>query len=153
MAETNTLTRAPARETNWLPAVAIGIGGVGLAAGLYLWLKKPPGIDRGDTVRARFTFDYLGSSGSYVLLVRFGYHRISGLFDWFDPEEGLDRFTLPINLSGPDSYEFDIDCKIPDGAKVATYDAEGSVLSLDMKPGLDWILRVFKDKAITVRKD
>ncbi len=152
MAQMKSPTRAPVKETNLLPAVAIVIGGAGVATGLYFWMKKPPGVDPGDTIRAHFTFDYLGSGGSYILLVRFGYHRISGLIDWFDPEEGLDRFTKLVNLTGPQAYKFDVDCKLPDAAPSRDYDAEGSVLSVDMQPGQDWILRVFKDKAITVRK-
>ncbi len=145
-------TNAPERKTDWLIPTAVILGGAGVAGGLYLYMKKPPGVSPRDTIRARFTFDYTGQGGSYVLLVRFGYHRLSGLLDWFDPEEGLDRYTKPVNLGSPDSYKFDVDCLLPDGAAARTYDAEGSILSPDMRPGQEWILRVFKDKAITVRK-
>ena len=145
-------TKAPEKKGDKLSAVAVAIGGVGIAAGLYFYMKKPAGVDIGDTIRAHFGFDYLGGGGNYILLVRFGYHRLSGLITWFDPEEGLDRYTKPVALSGPDSYEFDVDCILPDGTPARTYDAEGSILTPDMQPGQDWILRVFKDKAITVRK-
>jgi hypothetical protein len=143
----------PAKKTDWVPIVGIGLGGAGLGLGLWLFLRKPPGVSPGDVVRAHFTFDYLGDAGDYVLLIRFGYHRLSGLIDWFDPEEGMDRYMLPVSLPGPDTYEFDVDCTIPDGAKATTYDAEGSILTPEMEPGQDWLYRVFKDKAITVRKE
>jgi len=141
---------APEKKSDWLVPAAVFIGGAGIAGGLYFYMKKPPGVDPGDKVRAHFSFGYQGNGGSYILLVRFGYHRISGLFDWFDPEEGL-LFSKQISLPVPDSYEFDVDCVIPDGTPARSYDAEASILSLDMQPGQDWILRVFKDKAITVR--
>ena len=145
--------KAPEKKTDWLVPTAVVLGGTGIAAGLFFWMKKPPGVDPGDKVRAHFTFDYLGDGGSYILLVRFGYHRVSGLFDWFDPEEGMDRYTKSVSLPGPDAYEFDIDCVIPDSAPARSYDAEGSILTPGMQPGQDWLWRVFKDKAITVRKD
>jgi len=138
------------KASNWLLPAAVIVGGTGIAVGLYFYMRKPPGVDPGDKVRAHFGFGYQGNGGSYILLVRFGYHRISGLFDWFDPEEGL-LFSKQISLPGSDSYEFDVDCVIPDGTPDRSYDAEASILSLDMQPGQDWILRVFKDKAITVR--
>lgn len=153
MAETKTPTRLPAKETNWLVPVAVVLGGAGIATGLYFYMKKPSGLDPGGKVRAHFTFDYLGAGGNYVLLVRFGWHRVIVGVDWFDPEEGMDRYTKAITLAGPDTYEFDVDCRIPDGAKASTYDAEGSVLTPDMEAGKDWIKRVFTDKAITVRKE
>ena len=145
-------TKALEKKTDWLVPTAVVLGGAGIAAGFYFYMKKPPGVDPGGKVRAHFVFDYSGDGGTYILLVRFGYHRISGLFDWFDPEEGLDRYTKSVSLPGPDSYEFDIDCVIPDSTPARSYDGEGSILSTDMQPGQDWLLRVFKDKAITVRK-
>jgi len=141
------------KKVDWLPIAAVGLGGAGLGLGLWMYLKKPPGISPGEVIVAKFSFDYLGAGGSYVLLVRFGYHRISGLINWFDPEEGMDRYTRAIVLPGPNSYEFDVRCVIPDGAKPGTYDAEGSILTPDMTPGQDWLVRVFSDKAITVRKE
>jgi len=148
-----TITTPPKEKKDWLPVAAIGIGGAGLALGLYLYMRKPAGVSPGGKVRAHFSFDYLGEGGDYVLLVRFGYHHLSGLIDWFDPEEGMDRYMLEVSLPGPDTYEFDVDCQIPDGAPARTYDAEGSILAPEMEPGQEWILRVFTDKAITVREE
>jgi len=135
-------------KTDWLVPAALLVGGAGVAAGIYFYMKKPPGVDPGDRIKAHFSFVFRGDGGSYILLVRFGYHRIS---DWFDPEEGLDRYTAPVNLPGPGSYEFDVVCILPDGTPARVYDAEGSVLSPSMQPGQEWLIRVFKDKAITVR--
>jgi len=146
-------TKELKQKTDWLVPTAVVLGGVGIAAGLYFYMKKPSGVDPGDKVRARFTFDYLGSGGNYILLVRFGYHRISGLFEWFDPEEGLDNYIKPVTLASPDPYEFDVDCVLPDGTPARTYDAEASILTPYMQPGQDWLIRVFKDKAITVREE
>jgi len=140
-------------KTDWLVPAAVILGGAGIAAGLYFYMKKPPGLDQGGVAGARLTFDYRGAGGDYILLIRFGYHRLSGLIDWFDPEEGMDRYTLTVSLPGPDSYEFDIDCQIPNSAPTRSYDAEASILTTSMQPGLDWMLRIFKDKAINVRKD
>ena len=139
-------------KKDWLPVVAIGLGAAGAATGLILWMRKPPGASPGDVIRAHFKFDYVGEGGNYVLLVRFGWHRVIVGVDWFDPEEGMDSYTKAVTLAGPDTYEFDVNCRIPDGAKASTYDAEGSILTPDMEAGKDWVKRVFTDKAITVRK-
>lgn len=145
-----------AEKRDILTPIAIGIGTVGLGLGAYLFLKKPPGASPGDTVRAHFNFKYSGPGGDYILLVRFGYHRSVLGVDWFDPEEGMDRYTLLVSLPPPiylepSVYEYSIDCVIPDAAPKRSYDAEGSILTPQMEPGQDWILRVFKDKAINVR--
>ena len=145
--------KAPEKKTDWLVPTAVVLGGAGIAVGLYFYTKKPSGVDPGDTIRARFVFDYLGSGGSYLLLVRFGTYRVILGVDWFDPVGGLDRFTRTVNLPGPDSYQFDLSCRIPAGTSAGTYDAEGSVLSPDMSPGLDWIIRHFTKQAINVRKE
>lgn len=138
------------KKVDWVPVAAVGMGAVAVGLGLYFYMKKPPGVSPGEVVRAHFAFDYLGEGGDYVLLIRFGYHRLP---EWFDPEEGLDRYMLDVSLPGPDTYEFDVDCVIPDGTPARTYDAEGSILTPEMEPGQDWILRVFTDKAITVREE
>ena len=147
------VTAPPKKKVDWLPPVAIGLGAVGVAAGLYFFMKKPPGVSPSDTVRAHFTFNYIGDGGSYVLLIRFGWHRVVLGIDWFDPEEGMDKYIKAVTLEGPDTYEFDVDCRIPDGAKASTYDAEGSILAPEMEPGQEWIIRAFKDKALTVLKE
>lgn len=141
------------KTKDWVTPVVIVLGAGGIATGLYFALRKPPGISPGGVIRATFTFDYLGDEKDYVLLVRFGYYKIILGKDWFDPEEGLDQFTKRVPLPGPDSYKFNVDCVIPDGAKPDTYDAEGSILTPEMAPGKDWILRVFKKSALTVRKE
>lgn len=141
------------KTKDWVTPVVVVLGAGGIAAGLYLALRKPPGVSRGGIIRAHFSFNYYGISADYILLVRFGYHRLSGLIEWFDPEEGMDRYILAVSLLAPDSYEFDVNCRVPDTAPVRSYDAEGSILTPDMELGKNWILRVFKDKAISVRKD
>jgi len=145
-------TKTVVKKGSTLPALVVGLGTVGVAAGLLLFLKKPPGVSAGDTVRAHFKFDHLGDGGDFILLVRFGWYKPWYLPFGFDPEEGLDSYTKAVTLEGPGTYEFDIDCVIPDGAKASTYDAEGSILSPGMEPGQDWLTRFFTKKAITVRK-
>jgi len=140
-------------KKDWLVPTAVVLGGAGIAAGLYFYMKKPPGVDVGDVIRAHFKFDYSGEGGSYRLLVRFGWYQPWYMPTGFDQEEGMDRYTKEVNLQGPDSYEFDLDCVIPTGVKASTYDAEGSILSLGMEPGKDWIERVFAKNVFTVRKD
>lgn len=134
---------------DWVPAVTIGLGAIGIGAGIYFFLKRPEGVLPGDTVRASFSFDYLGLGGSYVLLVRFGWRYPIG--GGFNPEEGLDRYMRNITLSGPDTYQLDVDCLIPDTVKASTYDAEGSILTPTMLPGQDWIIRHFADKVFEVK--
>jgi len=146
-------TKTPEKKTDWLVPTAVVLGGAGIAAGLYFYMKKPQGVDPGDTIRARFAFDYLGPGGSYILLVRFGTYRVILGIDGFDPVGGLDRFTRAVNLLGPDSYQFDLICLIPAGTSAGTYDAEGSILSPDMELGQDWITRHFTKQAINVRKE
>lgn len=136
-------------KIEWGTIAALGAGAAAIGLGVYFWTKKPPGVSPGERIRAHFIFDYLGVGGDYVLLVRFGYHRLA---NWFDPEEGMDRYMLDVGLPGPDAYDFDVDCAIPGGAPARSYDAEGSILTPEMVPGHDWILRVFTDKAITVRE-
>lgn len=148
------LTPAPEKEkTDWVPLLAIGGGGLALAGGLFFFLRKKPGYDIGDVCQAHFKFDYDGDPASFKLLVRFGYHRMA---NWFDPEEGMDRYLLEIDLPGPNEpdspYEFDVDCEIPQGAPSRVYDAEGSILLPEHEPGKDWLIRVFKDKVFEVRE-
>jgi len=133
-----------------LTAVAVVGGVAAVGVGAWFLMKKPPGVSPEDVVEANVNFDYLGEGGSYVVLVRFGYHRIAS---WFDPEEGLDRFMQSVNPSEPDHYEIAIDCLIPVGTPARTYDAEVSILTPSMEPGQDWIIRAFIDKAITVREE
>lgn len=127
----------------------VGAGAVAMAGlGIYLWMRKPPGVSPGEKVIAHFKFDYLGDGGLYTIQMRLGYHRLA---NWFDPEEGL-LWYYDINLVEPDTYEFDLACLIPDGTPARTYDAEASIRTPDMPPE-DRLIRVFKDKAVTVRKE
>ena len=137
------------KKVSWLPIAAVGVGVAAVGFGLYFYTKKPPGVYPRDIIRAHFKFDYLGDGGDYVLLVRFGWRGVFG----FDPEEGMDKYMLAVSLPEPDTYEFDIDCEIPMGAKPSTYDAEGSILTPEMVPGQDWIKRVFADKVIVVKEE
>ena len=141
------------RTRDWVTPIVITLGAGAVGTGLYLALRKAPGVSPGDIIRATFTFDYLDDEADYVLLVRFGYYRQVLGKDWFDPEEGLDQFIKEAHLPSPGSYEFTVDCVIPDGAKPDTYDAEGSILTPEMEPGTDWIQRVFKKGVLTVRKE
>ena len=141
------------QKTNWLVPTAVVLGGAGIAAGLYFYMKKPPGVDTGDTIRAHFTFKYSGDGGDYLLLVRFGWYQPWYMPTGFDQEEGMDRYIKEVSLGSPKTYEFDLDCVIPTGVKPDTYDAEGSILSPGMEPGEDWIERVFAKNVFTVRKD
>lgn len=136
------------KKVNWVPVAAVGIGVATVGLGVYFWTKKPPGVSPGGVVRARFKFDYLGEGGTYVIQLRLGYHRLPG---WFDPEEGL-LWYKEIELPEPGTYEDDLECVIPDGAPARTYDAEGSIRTPDIPPE-DRLLRVFIDKAVTVREE
>lgn len=140
-------------KKDWVPVAAVGVGAAAIGLGVYFWTRKPPGVSPGEVVRAHFKFDYLGEGGNYVLLVRFGYYQPPYMPFGFDEEEKMGHHTLEITLPEPLTYEFNLDCVIPDGAPARTYDAEGSILTPEMEPGKDWIIRVFKKGAVTVREE
>lgn len=130
--------------------VILGIGAAGLMGlGVYLFMKKPPGVSPGEGITAHFKFDYIGEADKdYEIQLRLGYHRLA---NWFDLEEGL-VWQKGIHLPIPEAYEFDLKCIIPDGTPARTYDAEGAIRVPGMSPG-DYLIRVFQDKAVTVRKE
>lgn len=135
------------KEKDWVTPVAVLGGGAALALGALMIFKKPPGFDPGDVFIAKFKFDYIGDGGLYVIQVRLGYKRTSF---WFDPEEGLlwhEQVELPVS----DTYNFELECVIPDGAEARTYDAEGSIRTPYMTSE-QRLIRVFKEKAITIRE-
>lgn len=138
------------KKRDILPVVAVGVGGVALAAGLYLYTKKPKGVDPGDVVTALFVFDYHGEGGIYVLQVGLGHLR----FGFFDNVDGL-RFRIEVNLPEPEvkpqHYEFLIDMELPVGTDPGTYDAEAIIRTPDMDVD-DYIVRVRTEGAIVVRK-
>jgi hypothetical protein len=136
-------------KTDWLVPTALILGTTGIGFGLYFYFKKPPGLSPGEQFTAHFKFNYLGESDNFVIQVRLGSHNRVGGADWFIAKPGL-YWPLDISLPSPDTYEFDIECPIPDGAPAATYDAEAAIRTPGMSPD-DRIVRVFKDDAITIR--
>ena len=138
---------AEKEKRDWIPAVAVGVGGAGIALGLWLYLRKPPGIVPGDEFTAVFHFDYVGAGGPYYLQVRLGRHHTIPT-NWFTAEAGL-IWTLDVNLPVAGTYEFEIICRIPDAARPNEYDAEASIHAIGSDSS-DYIIRVFKDRVIKV---
>ncbi len=137
------------KKTDWLTIGAIGVGLAALGVGVAFWLKKE-GVAPGGEFKATIKFDYVGLPGSYVLQVRLGWLVLGEPIAWFNPTAGM-KWTLDIDLAGPDSYEFEMICKIPEGADEGTYDAECQV----KLPGSDestYITRDLDDNAIEVKK-
>ena len=116
-------TKAPEQKTDWLVPTAVILGGAGIAAGLYFYMKKPPGIDPGGSFDVTFKFDYLGEGGSYILQVHLGRLYIGGIFDHV---EGL-GWSKSVILPGPDSYEFSFKCDLPMATAPKTYDGEAGI--------------------------
>lgn len=145
----------PKKQTDFITPAAIVLGVGGLGFGIYYIMKKPPGIDPGDQVTAIVKFDYDGPSDEipYVISIRFGNHDpVYYPFGGFDPQGSLEYHDFDITLSGPGSYEYEIPIDIPPDAKAGTWDAECFIRYPEQTLGHDWIVRVFQDNAITVRK-
>ena len=141
-----------AKERNAGTAIAIGAGALTLGAGLFFLLKRPKGVDPGDILPVTFQFEYLGSGGAFVLVLRFGWYKPPTFPLGFDQEETMGPHELDIDLPGPDTYEVSWEITIPEGARIGNYDAEASILTPDMEIGHDWIIRSFLKNAIVVRK-
>ncbi len=141
------------QKRDWQTPALLAIGATGLGAGLYFFLKKPPGVDPGDIVLAQFEFDYLGPAGDYVLSVRFGDWKPWYLPFGFDPYPELE-FTGLITVPGPGTHEFDLECVIPEfGIRARTFDAEAALLLPGTTIEDGWIegTRIYKESAIKVR--
>lgn len=136
----------PKEKKDWLPVVAVGAGVVGAGVGLYLFLKKPAGWKPGSVIKAHYTFDYLGSGGTYVIQTSFGHVII--VSPWFNHIEGL-IFTQEIELPSPDSYTFDLDCKLPIGTSPGVYDAESLIRTPEMDQ-FNYLIKVVTQSAIRV---
>ncbi len=134
----------PKEKKDWLPIVAVGTGVVGVGIGLYLYLRKPAGFKAGSVVKAHYTFDYLGSGGTYVIQTSFGHVVI--VSPWFDH---IFTFTQEIELPSSDSYTFDLDCKIPVGTSPGVYDAESLIRTPEMGQ-FDYLIKVVTQSAIKV---
>ena len=132
-----------------MPIVAVAGGGALLAGGLFLFLRKP-GVSPGGLVRATVKFDYLGEGGLYVIQIRLGTILWDLGFQWFKPKEGM-IYTLDIELPGPDSYEFEVDCRIPEGADEGTYDGECQIKTPDMAED-EYIIRELSQDVVKVEK-
>lgn len=141
------------QKSDILPAVALVGSAAALGAGLYLFMKKPAGIDPGDSFLATFNFDYNGQGGPYVLVVRFGYYKPPYFPLGFDEEETLGHHTLGINLITPNHYEYFLESTIPEGAKPGQYDAEFLILTPDMTIGHDYIIRTYLKSVFNVREE
>ncbi len=134
-------------QKDWIPPVAIGLGAVGLIGGYILYTRRPRGVDPGDTVIARFRFDYLGAGGAYVLQASFGRLYFGKIFDHV---EGL-TWETTVALPEPGSYQFDLECPLPQGIETRKYDAEALIRTPDMGQ-FDSLLKLYSAGAIIVRK-
>jgi hypothetical protein len=148
---TEKLKPAPTKEKkDWIPALAIGGGGLALGFGLWFFLKKPPGIDPGDSFMARFTAVYSGEPGiPYVLQISFGTKW--PLVPVFDREETMPLCTMEVIPETTGPQQWDMTCEIPETAKPHQYDAEALIRTPDMGDR-DYLVKVYKEAAITVRE-
>jgi len=122
----------PVKEKDWITPVAV-VGGAGLlAAGIWMFTKKPPGTPGGTSFTAHFTFDYNGDGGSYIIQVSLGSVIVAS--PWFDHVEGL-TWQQQINLPSPGPYEFDLECDLPLAATPGVYDTESGI----REAGSNWL--------------
>lgn len=135
-------------KKDWVPVVAIGIGAVGVAAGIYFYTRKPSGVSPGETIRARFVFDYYGEGGKYILQVSLG--KVLIMEPWFDHVEGL-TWEEEVELPAPDHYQIDMECKLPAAVAEGGYDAEAGIRALGSH-WLDFIEKVYAKGVVKVRE-
>jgi hypothetical protein len=145
------LKPAPTKEKkDWIPLVAVGVGGAGLAFGLWFFLKKPPGIDPGDSFTAKFSAVYAGEPGTpYVIQVSFGTKW--PLVPVFDREETIPVYTQEVIPQTTGQQHWDMECVLPETAKPHQYDAEALIRTPEMGDR-DYLVKVYKEAAITVRE-
>lgn len=136
----------PKEKKDWVTPLVVAGGAAAVGVGLYLFMKKPPGVSPGGKVRAHFSFDYMGEGGIYIIQVSFGTLYPLNIFDHI---EGM-TWDMKVELPAPDTYEFDLDCKIPSAAKAKKYDAEALIRTPEM--GIfDYLIKIYTKSAIEVR--
>lgn len=135
---------------DWAVPVAIVLGGGSIAVGLYFALRKPPGVSPGESFKVIFTFNYLGTGGTYVLQVHLGRLYLGTLFDHV---EGL-GWSKEVTLTNPGPCEFSFECPLPMGTTSKTYDGEAGIRT----PNIPWdppynytAGPVYKEGALQVR--
>jgi len=144
-------------KKDWAPLAALGIGAVGIGMGVYFFMKKPKGVDPGDIVIALVTFDYSGKGGNYIVDVSLGKLYSVGPIQIFDHIEGL-TWDLPLELPAPEeefqSFEFEVECKLPEAIAPKTYDGEVLLRTPDMEQ-FTYLpdARAWAKAAIKVRKE
>jgi len=114
-----------------LKPLAIGVGVLGLAAGVYFYMKKAPGVAAGSVLMARFKFTYSGKGGTYVIQASLGTQDVVFQFI-FNHVEGL-TWSREIQLTDANTYTEELECPIPMGAKQKAYDAEALIRTPSMK--------------------
>ncbi len=134
-------------EKDWVVPAAIVIGGAGIAGGIYLALKKPKGVDQGDTIIAKFSFDYGLEAGTFIMQISLG-TILEG--NWFDHIEGL-TFTGEMQLEGPGNYTKEFEFTLPDSVEPKIYDAEAIIRKPSMST-YDYLIKSLGRGVLNVRK-
>lgn len=136
-------------KRDWVTPVCVLGGGVAVAAGAYMLLKKPPAISPGGAMRAHFVFDYMGYGGAFVIQVSLGHIRVmEPLFDHIEGMTWTENITLP-DSDDLERYEFDLDCEIPPATEEKTYDAEALIRTPSMDE-LDYLIKDVTKNAIRI---
>ena len=140
------MTQQAKTKRDIFPTLAITAGIVAGGVGLYLYMKKPPGVSPGEAINAGFSFDYVDSGGTYVLQVYFIRYDFLGFTYkriWGRSEQ--------IELPGPGSYGFDLIIPTPLGIPPDIYGAEALIRTPWMEE-FDYIKRLITNGAIKVRE-
>ena len=136
-------TQKPKEKKDWITPVAI-VGGAGmLGVGLWFFMSKK-GVAAGSDIKARFTFEYTGAGGDYLLQVSLGHVRTF----IFDHIEGA-TWTQEVALEGPGEYEFDVTFALPDFIDPGTYDAE-ALIRTDTMDWLEYFVKAVNKSAVIV---
>ncbi len=130
--------------------IAVGAGALTLGVGIFFLTKKPKGVDPGDTMIARFTFDYLGAGGTFVTEISIGTLHSIGPIDIFDHITGL-TWSKEVELPGPNSYVEDLVFRLPDALEDRKWDTEALIRTPDMDEH-DCIVRVWGQDVFRTRK-
>jgi hypothetical protein len=112
-------------EKDWVTPVAVFGGGVALATGAILLFKGKPTIKPGQKLNVKFSFEYYGPVGNYMLRVALG-----NIIGWTFSTEESSIQDFPILLDYSTSwveYEDVVIYAVPSVLSENIHDAEFSI--------------------------
>ena len=122
------------QKTDWLVPTAVVLGGAGIAAGLYFYMKKPS-FSAGDKIYCVFKYKHAGPGGAYRARVVMGHTVGSPPFGYFDE---MDETMQEYDIEVPPSVELKdvknlVIYEVPKVLNPDKYDLEASLRYSDGK--------------------